>query len=111
MDFSVPASLYVASRLLVPETDPRAPVSLEDRLGSIRTPFLVFVAYPWLPGTIGNLASGDVPAALLLASVGVLALLGIPFKERFQVPLLAAMSATYLVFLVLFRTRISDLPP
>jgi len=87
--FSVPASLYVASRLLVPETSSQSPESLENRLESIRTPFLFLVAYPWVPGTIGNLASGDVPAALLLASVGVLTLIGIPLKGRFQVPLLA----------------------
>lgn len=108
--FSVPAFLYVASRLLVPDIDPQSAPSLERRLNDIRVPFLVCVAYPWVPGVISNLAVGNVPAAVLLMAVGALALLGIPLRgRRWQLPLVALMSAVYLIFLVLFRASVSDL--
>ncbi len=109
--FFVPASLYIASRLLVPDVGP-AFMSLERRLDEIRVPFLVFVALPWLPGVVLNLASGDTAAAAFLAVIGALALGGIPLSsKRWQLPLVVLMSGIYLIFLVLFRANISDFGP
>ena len=111
-NFSVPASLYVASRLLVPDVGSASAPSLERRLDEIRVPFLVCVAIPWLPGVISNLASGHTAAAGFLIVIGALALVGIPLSsKRWQLPLVILMSGVYLVFLVLFRTNISDFGP
>ena len=58
--FMIPASFYVASRLLVPEFPEGAPPDLERRFADIRAPFfacLVLSVVPVLPELPGGAAS------------------------------------------------------
>lgn len=103
--FMVPASLYVASRLLIPEFPDGDPPDLEERFVAVRGPFfacLILSIVPALP---------TLPAALapqwLLALYGALALIGVFVSDRrWQIGLLCSMLVTLLTFLLVARSTL-----
>jgi len=103
--FMVPASLYVASRLLIPEFPDGAPPNLEERFLEVRGPFfacLILSIVPALPTLPGAFAP-----QWLLALYGSLALVGVFVSERrWQIGLLCSMLATLLTFLLLARSTL-----
>ena len=103
--FMVPASLYVASRLLIPEFPDGAPPDLEKRFADVRGPFfscLIISVAPALP-----LLPAAVAPQWLLAVYGTLALIGVFVSDRrWQIGLLCSMLATLLTFLALARSTL-----
>ena len=103
--FTIPASFYVASRLLIPDFDHDAPPNLQQRFDTVRTPFflcLVVATLPPLPG----LPDGP-RAQWLLAVFCASALLGAFTSSRNgQFALQAIMTVTFLSFLALTRTAL-----
>ena len=104
--FLVPASFYVASRLLIPEFPEGSPPDLEQRFSEVRAPFfacLVLSIAPVLPGL------GSAPRSQwLLVIFGALALTGVFVSDRrWHIALLSSMLATYLIFLSLARSVLS----
>lgn len=103
--FMVPASLYVASRLLIPEFPDGVPPDLDQRFDEVRRPFfacLVLSVVPALPGL------PTAPAVVWLLPVyGVLALIGaIVSDRRSHIGLLGVMMATLMSFLLLARSSL-----
>jgi hypothetical protein len=76
----VPASLYVASRLLIPEFPQGAPPDLEQRFADVRRPYFACLAPSVAP------ALPELPAAVdpqwLLALYSLLALMGVWVSDR-----------------------------
>ena len=103
--FMVPASFYVASRLLIPEFPEGAPPDLERRFTDVRAPFFacfVVSVLPVLPGL-----SGAASSQWLLAIFGTLALIGVFVSDRrWHVGLLWSMLVTYLMFLAMARSSL-----
>ena len=103
--FTIPASFYIASRLLIPEFPVGTHPDLEQRFSQVRVPFfacLVLSIVPVLPGL-----PGGPPSQWLLAVFGGLALIGMLVPERrWHVALLCAMSTAFLTFLALARTSL-----
>ena len=103
--FLVPASFYVASRLLIPEFPEGFPPDLKQRFSEVRVPFfgcLVLAIVPVLPGLAGAARS-----QWLLAIFGALALTGVIVSDRrWHIALLWSMLATYLTFLALARSAL-----
>ena len=103
--FIIPASLYVASRLLIPEFRDGSVSDLGACFDQVRIPFFtcfVLAVVPALPG----LADAPRPQ-LLLPIFGALAIIGIfVSNRRGHVVLLYSMLITYLTFLVLARSSL-----
>jgi len=103
--FLVPASFYVASRLLVPEFPEGSPPNLEQRFSDVRVPFfacLVLSVAPVFPGL-----KATVGPPWLLAVFGALALTGVFVSgRRWNIALLCSMLASYSVFLALARSTL-----
>jgi hypothetical protein len=103
--FLVPASFYVASRLLIPEFPEGAPPNLEQRFAAVRGPFYVCLAVGVLPPLPG--LSGAASAQWLLAAFGGLAMTGVLVSNsRWHVVLLLLMLATFLGWLALARSTL-----
>ncbi len=104
--FVVPASFYVASRLLVPEFPEGSPPDLEQHFSKVRVPFfgcLVLAIVPALPG----LGVAD-RSQWLLPVFGALALTGMLVPDRrWHIFLLWSMLTTYLIFLAFARSVLS----
>ncbi len=105
--FLVPASFYIASRLLIPEFREGSPPDLEQRFDEVRIPFLaclVLSVVPVLPGL-----ADAARTQWLLAVFGVLALAGVFVSDRRgHVALLCLMLATYVTFLALARSSLGN---
>ena len=103
--FTIPASFYLASRLLIPEFPEGAPPDLDQRFADVRVPFFacLFVAtLPVFPGL-----TGSAQADWLIALFGGLALVGtLVTDRRWQVVLLWSMLLVYLAFLALARASL-----
>ena len=105
--FLVPASFYVASRLLIPEFNEGSTPDLEQRFDDVRTPFFacfVLSTVPVLPG----LLEATQPQWLLgffcfFAFTGMFV-----SNRRGHVVLLSLMLITYLTFLALARATLSN---
>ena len=104
--FLVPASFYIASRLLVPEFVKGSPPDLEQHFSEVRVPFfgcLVLSIVPVLPGLAGAARS-----QWLLPVFGALALTGMMVSNRrWHNVLLWSMLTTYLIFLAFARSVLS----
>ncbi len=105
--FLIPASFYIASRLLIPEFQERSTPDLEQRFDEVRIPFFacfVLSIVPVLPGL-----ADAAPTQWLLAVFGVLALTGVFASDRrWHVALLCLMLATYITFLALARSSLAN---
>ena len=105
--FLIPASLYVASRLLIPEFKEGSTPDLERRFDEVRTPFFacfVLATVPVLPG----LLEANQPQ-WLLAIFCILAFTGMfVSNRRGHVVLLCLMLSAYLTFLALARATLSN---
>jgi hypothetical protein len=103
--FMVPASMYAASRLLIPEFPEGAPPNLERRFSEVRVPFfacLVVGVLPPLPAL-----PGAASAQWLLAAFAALAITGVLVPNpRWHTVLLLLMLATFLTWLALARSTI-----
>jgi hypothetical protein len=103
--FMIPASFYVASRLLIPEFPEDSPPDLDSRFARVRVPFFACLALAVSP-VLPSLSAAAHPR-WLLAAFGALALSGVFIQSRFwHVTLLGLMLATYTAFLALARTSI-----
>ena len=105
--FLIPASLYIASRLLIPEFHQGSTPDLEQRFDEVRMPFfacLVVVIIPILAG-LADAARTD----WLLAVFGGLALTGLFVSDRRgHVALLCLMLVTFVTFLTLARSSLGN---
>ena len=106
--FAVPAALYVASRLLVPEFAERATLpDLSRRFWEIRVPFFVCLLIPMtleIPGLIAGTAPLN---RWFLVTLGLLALSGAVFRHHhWHRVLLGLMAADYVAFMVLARSSL-----
>ncbi len=105
--FLIPASLYIASRLLIPEFHQGSTPDLEQRFDEVRMPFfacLVVMIIPPLAG-LADAARTD----WLLAVFGGLALTGVFVSDRRgHVALLCLMLATFVTFLALARSSLGN---
>ena len=105
--FLIPASLYIASRLLIPEFHQGSTPDLEQRFDEVRMPFfacLVVVIIPILAG-LADAARTD----WLLAVFGGLALTGLFVSDRRgHVALLCLMLVTFVTFLALARSSLGN---
>jgi len=103
--FMVPASFYVASRLLIPDFPEKSPPNLEQRFADVRIPFFgcfVLAILPVLP----SLADAQGPQ-WIFPVVGVLGLSGmVVSNRRWHVAVLVLMLAGYIAFLALVRSSI-----
>jgi hypothetical protein len=103
--FVVPASLYCASRLLIPEFPQGAPPDLEERFAEVRGPFFACLALSVVPAFPGLPA--DASPVWLLAVYSALALIGVVVtSRRLQIGLLFSMALTLMTFLGLARSTI-----
>ncbi len=105
--FLIPASLYIASRLLIPEFHQGSTPDLEQRFDEVRMPFfacLVVMVIPILAG-LADAARTD----WLLAVFGGLALTGLFVSDRRgHVALLCLMLVTFVTFLTLARSSLGN---
>ena len=105
--FLIPASLYVASRLLIPEFQDGSVSNLAERFDQVRIPFFtcfIVAVVPVLPGLVNAPQS-----QVLLPIFGALAITGIfVTSRRGHVALLYTMLFTYLTFLALARTSLGQ---
>ena len=105
--FLVPASFYIASRLLIPEFHEGSTPDLEQQFDKVRIPFFacfVLSVVPVLPGL-----ADAARTQWLLAVFGVLALTGVFVSDRRgHVALLCLMLATYVTFLALARSSLGN---
>ena len=105
--FLIPASLYIASRLLIPEFHQGSTPDLEQRFDEVRMPFfacLVVMTIPILAG-LADAARTD----WLLAVFGGLALTGLFVSDRRgHVALLCLMLVTFVTFLALARSSLGN---
>jgi len=105
--FLIPASLYIASRLLIPEFHQGSTPDLEQRFDEVRMPFfacLVVMIIPILAG-LADAARTD----WLLAVFGGLALTGLFVSDRRgHVALLCLMLVTFVTFLTLARSSLGN---
>ena len=105
--FLIPASLYAASRLLIPEFPEGSTPDLEQRFDDVRIPFfgcLVLGTIPPLPG-LADAARIE----WLLAVFGVLALAGVFVSDRRgHVALLCLLLVTFVTFLALARSSLGN---
>lgn len=101
--FLIPASLYVASRLLIPEFPEGKPPDVEQRFGAVRVPFfvcLVISVLPVLPGIPREPSLEWLLAAY--AAIGVFV-----SDRRWHGVLLPALLGTFLTFMALARTSLA----
>ena len=105
--FLIPASLYIASRLLIPEFHEGSPPDVKQRFDKVRMPFfacLVLAIIPIFPG-LADAARTD----WLLAVFGGLALTGLFVSDRRgHVALLCLMLGTFVTFLALARSSLGN---
>ena len=105
--FVIPASLYIASRLLIPEFHHGSTPDLEQRFDEVRIPFFacfVVTIIPILAG-LADAARTD----WLLAVFGGLALTGLFVSDRRgHVALLCLMLVTFVTFLALARSSLGN---
>ena len=105
--FLIPASLYIASRLLIPEFHQGSTPDLAQRFDEVRMPFfacLVVMVIPILAG-LADAARTD----WLLAVFGGLALTGLFVSDRRgHVALLCLMLVTFVTFLALARSSLGN---
>ena len=101
----VPASLYVASRLLIPEFPEGAPPDLEQRFADVRIPFFACLAISPIPA-LPDLQATPEPQ-WLLGLYCALGLAGVLISDRRRlIGLLFAMLLTLLTFLALARSTL-----
>ena len=105
--FLIPASLYAASRLLIPEFPEGSVPDFEQRFDKVRIPFfacMVLSTVPVLPG-LADAARIE----WLLGVFTVLALTGLfVSNRRWHVALLSLMLVTFVTFLALARSSLGN---
>ena len=105
--FAVPAALYVASRLLVPEFRDGVVPDLKERFEQVRVPFFCSLAVPMVMDLPGLLSGTAPPTVWLLPLLGILAVSGAVFSSpRWHRLLLPLMAGVYLTFMVLTRSSL-----
>ncbi len=103
--FMVPASFYVACRLLIPDFDHDSLPDLQRRFDDVRIPFFLCFVVATLP-VFPELLDGP-QSQWLMAVFGASALLGVFTSSRNgQFALQGIMTVTYLSFLALARTAL-----
>ncbi len=105
--FLIPASLYIASRLLIPEFHHGSTPDLEQRFDEVRIPFFACFVLATIP-TLAGLADAA-RTDWLLAVFGGLALTGLFVSDRRgHVALLCLMLVTFVTFLALARSSLGN---
>jgi hypothetical protein len=105
--FLIPASLYIASRLLIPEFHQGSTPDLEQRFDEVRMPFFACLPVGTIPVLAGLADAGRTD--WLLAVFGGLALTGLFVSDRRgHVALLCLMLATFVTFLALARSSLGN---
>jgi hypothetical protein len=103
--FLIPASLYAASRLLIPEFPEGSVPDIEKRFDEVRIPFfacIVLATAPVLP-SLDNVARIE----WLLGAMTVFAITGMfVSNRRGHIVLLCLMLITFLTFLTLGRSSL-----
>ena len=105
LSLSIPASLYVMSRLLVPDLDRQESVDFADRFQEVKTPFYVSVAIGALPYSGIRFFLYDASNQAFMLVIGVLAIAGLAFAQsiRSHYAVAIAILATYTSFLLVAR--------
>lgn len=105
--FLVPASLYIASRLLIPDFSDGSPPNLDQRFDDVRIPFFACFAIAILP-VLPGLADTAGPQ-WLLPVMGALALSGtMVSNRRWHIAILGLMLVGYIAFLAFARSSLSS---
>ncbi len=105
--FLIPACLYIASRLLIPEFHQGSTPELEQRFDEVRMPFFACFVLATIP-ILAGLADA-VRTDWLLAVFGGLALTGLFVSDRRgHVALLCLMLVTFVTFLALARSSLGN---
>ncbi len=104
--FTIPAVLFIASRLLVPDFRDVALPDLGRRFREVRVPFFSCLAVPMIL-EIPGLISGAPPTQWLIVTFGILAASGAIIRdERWHRILLGLMPTVYATFMVLARASL-----
>lgn len=105
--FMIPATLFIASRLLVPEFRRDALPDLEARFEELRVPFFCALAVLMLPDIPGLIAGTTPKNVWLIVAFSVLALSGALFRNKgWQKAVLGLMAVVYFTFLILARASV-----
>jgi hypothetical protein len=108
LSLSIPASLYVASRLLVPNLDSETPIDFADWFGKIRVPFYISVAVTTIPySSVRLLFFEGTSNQGFIVLIGAIALFGLFIRNiRGHYVIGMVTVAIYSSFLILARAGI-----
>ena len=108
LSLSIPASLYVASRLLIPNLEVNTAVDFADRFQEIKIPFYVCIAISTIPYSSVRFAFFEATSnQLFILLMGGIAICGLFIRNiRAHYVIAVSMTIVYSSFLYLARGTI-----